>query len=266
VEGKRIKMLTNIVTEIEWLQLENNFCAFQNLNHMVVDIPASEQQENASFGSSLRQICSPIEEFNRQISVNFSPSTPTQDSHRRSTSHDRPSNTVLSPKGTSIRRRIRYNSHIEFTRQGVLLHPAWRESTANTFYSVCPTYPCYLIVPKSIRDDVLIEASKFRSKRRVPVLTWIHPRTGAALCRSSQPKSGILRLNSKEDKELILAIRDAAYPPDMVNGAPKRNSVLNIVDARPEINAKSNAFAGKGHESIKQYDRDGVACACKSFF
>ncbi|OQR82283.1 myotubularin-like protein [Achlya hypogyna] len=72
-------------------------------------------------------------------------------------------------------------------------------------------------------------------------------------------------MNSKEDRELLWAIRDAAFAGDDDLGRPKPNAVVHIVDARPEINAKSNALAGKGHESAKHYDRDGVPCASIAF-
>ncbi|OQR99762.1 myotubularin [Thraustotheca clavata] len=249
MEAKRIKTLSNIVTEIEWLQAENNFCAFADLNHQLISHTPDGQPRPVAFNSPVNRISegsTSRSSFPNSIDVR---------------------GTMLSPTGSAIsgRRRIRYNPLTEYTRMGATAHPAWRESTINADYELCPTYPSVLFVPDSISDDILLEASKFRSKKRLPVLTWLHPRTGAPLCRSSQPKSGLLRIYNKEDRDLMWAIRDAAFPVDDDSGLPKSSALVHIVDARPEINAKSNALAGKGHESAKHYDRDGFTCASIAF-
>lgn len=38
----------------------------------------------------------------------------------------------------------------------------------------CPTYPAKLVVPTRISDTTLQYASKYRSKCRIPVLTYLH--------------------------------------------------------------------------------------------
>ncbi|CAN0587883.1 unnamed protein product, partial [Ectocarpus sp. 12 AP-2014] len=54
-------------------------------------------------------------------------------------------------------------------------------------------------------------ASKWRSRCRIPVLSWLHPLTGAGLCRSSQPMTGLgINPSSPEDEQLLMAIRAAA--------------------------------------------------------
>ncbi|KAJ8558868.1 hypothetical protein ON010_g8581 [Phytophthora cinnamomi] len=169
----------------------------------------------------------------------------------------------------AARRRIRYDPEAEFGRQGAFNHARWRQCTLNEKYQLCSTYPAFLMVPECLNDEIIKAAAGFRSKNRFPALTWIHPRTGAPLCRSSQPNTGVLRSTNPEDKKLIWSIRDAAIPADQAarfkHAMPKKNSVVHIVDARPEINAKSNALAGKGHESVKQYDRDGIPTAAITF-
>ena len=60
------------------------------------------------------------------------------------------------------------------------------------------------------------QASKGRSRRRIPALTWLHPLTGAGLCRSSEPLAGF-RLNPSllDDEKLLNAIRATVdSPPD----------------------------------------------------
>ncbi|RHZ06130.1 hypothetical protein DYB26_008008 [Aphanomyces astaci] len=226
-----------------WLQMENNFCAFTDLN-----IVESHPEANVT----------------AQHPVGISPMT---------------SRSILStlttaaplPTGPPPQLYDPSTFHLEALPAIHLI----TQTTSNAHYGLCGSYPSFVLVPTSIPDDVLAEAARFRSKRRHPALTWLHPRTGsntvpstwlhtdssmgiglgAPLCRSSQPKSGVLRTSSKEDRDLLWAIRDAAYP---VDGRSKPSTLVHIVDCRPEINAKSNALAGKGHESAKHYDRDGI--------
>ncbi|CAK4919475.1 unnamed protein product [Aphanomyces euteiches] len=257
-EVKRIRTLAHVVEEIEWLQLENNFCAFTDLN-VVESHPEANVITEHPVGMSPLVPFSFIDTTTNGHHNEVAPAL-----QRSATAIDiiKPQQSLLSPTNGVNKRRIRYDPLAEFTRQSVFNHPAWRQTTVNAHYTLCPTYPRALIVPASIGDDILAEAARFRSKKRVPVLTWIHPRTGAALCRSSQPKSGVLRTTSKEDRDLLWAIRDAAYP---AFGKAKASTLVHIVDCRPEINAKSNALAGKGHESARHYERDGNACASIAF-
>ena len=53
-------------------------------------------------------------------------------------------------------------------------------------------------VPKESED--LKKVASYRTKNRFPVLSWVHPETGAALIRSSQPTVGI---NDKVRMELL---------------------------------------------------------------
>ena len=80
----------------------------------------------------------------------------------------------------------------------------------NDDYKLCSTYPPTLCVPRYVSDDALKLAASYRSSNRLPVLTWIHPITGASLCRSSQPLVGITSAHCAEDEQLLMSMRDAA--------------------------------------------------------
>jgi hypothetical protein len=81
-----------------------------------------------------------------------------------------------------------------FARQGACdpggRHPQWRMTKANSAYELCDTYPSVLCVPAAANDELLREARKFRSKKRLPALTWCHPTNGATLSRCAQPREG----------------------------------------------------------------------------
>lgn len=68
-----------------------------------------------------------------------------------------------------------YNPRHEFARQGLGTRTkAWRFTDINKDYSFCPTYPSKLVVPSRISDSVLAYAAKYRSKARIPALTYLH--------------------------------------------------------------------------------------------
>ncbi|KAL1525311.1 hypothetical protein AB1Y20_020172 [Prymnesium parvum] len=119
---------------------------------------------------------------------------------------------------------------------------AWRITAANAEYALCPSYPCSLIVPSYVDDALLKVCAKFRSKGRVPCLTWLHA-NGAALCRSAQPLSGLGDRRCVEDEQLLQAV--AASNP---SGKP-----LIIVDCRSRVATLGNAAMGKGTESEAHY-------------
>ncbi|CAH0521075.1 unnamed protein product [Peronospora belbahrii] len=297
-EVKRVKILHNIVREIDWLRIENSFCSPTDRNHTVATADEMQLEDDLLHYTPKHSSLSMPPPMTRTLTANFSKYQKrafTKESIDESTlsnsvgSLDRPKlkhqqseSTAYSqlthamsmrkppqPFQLAARRRIRYDPEAEFTRQGAMNHPRWRQCTLNKNYQLCSTYPSFLMVPACLNDDIIKGAAGFRSKSRFPALTWIHPRTGAPLCRSSQPNTGVLRSTNPEDKKLIWAIRDAAISMDQAakcdHAIPKKNSILHIVDARPEINAKSNALAGKGHESVKQYDRDGIPMAAITF-
>lgn len=87
----------------------------------------------------------------------------------------------------------------------------WRISHVNESFKISSTYPPVLVVPKDMSDQgifgttayqgyklicmplwtsEIIECAKYRVKGRVPTMCW---RSGTAvICRSSQPRVGIL--------------------------------------------------------------------------
>ncbi|KAH8064107.1 phosphatidylinositol-3,5-bisphosphate 3-phosphatase [Aureococcus anophagefferens] len=177
----------------------------------------------------------------------------------------------------------------EFRRQGVLDDHRWRLTETNALYALCPTYPSTLVVPAALTDAVLADAARWRSKARVPVLTWYNRASGAPICRSSQPHAGLTDKVMAEDEASLMHLRAATSRTnagrlladsfdDDGRGAPATPGkddgdsdddvveisavspkargtgapVLRIVDCRPVLNAKANAAMGKGHEVMSR--------------
>eukprot|EP00736_Rhodelphis_marinus_P000868 Rmarinus@m.28156 len=160
-----------------------------------------------------------------------------------------------------------YRPDREFVRQGVLRRldsPAatpeedgtpwrvdgtggWKYSSWNDGFGQSPTYPLSLMIPGNASDSDIIGCAKFRSKKRLPALTWRHPRNFASLTRCSQPLVGLSRHRSGEDERYLQAValcdrRDAQEP-----------ARLHIVDARPKANAVANQAIGGGFENTENY-------------
>lgn len=115
----------------------------------------------------------------------------------------------------------------------------WRISLLNEHYQYSKTYPAYIVVPASISDEELIPVFKYRSKGRLPALSWFNSRTGASITRCSQPLSGVTKKTSPDDANLINAIKEAQGSAD---------SKLHLLDARPRANAIANMAMGGGFE------------------
>ncbi|KAM0883314.1 hypothetical protein ACQ4PT_031730 [Festuca glaucescens] len=129
----------------------------------------------------------------------------------------------------------------------------WRLTTVNSSYSLCSTYPSQLIVPKSISDEDLWQASTFRAGRRLPIISWCDPGSGAVLARSSQPLVGLMmNFRNNADEKLVSALCPQIFDPKK----PPRK--LYIVDARPRANALANGAKGGGSESSSNYPKSEV--------
>jgi hypothetical protein len=83
-------------------------------------------------------------------------------------------------------------------------------------------------------QELLPAVIKFRSRNRIPVLTWIDPKSGAAIVRCSQPLTGMQRGRCSEDEQLLASI---------IRTVPKAGQ-LHIFDARPKANAVANTAKG----------------------
>ncbi|KAG9337466.1 hypothetical protein JZ751_028656 [Albula glossodonta] len=81
----------------------------------------------------------------------------------------------------------------------------WRLSSVNKDFTVCPSYPPLLVVPKSMDDDALRKAATFRHGGRFPVLSYYHKKNGMVMMRAGQPLTGTNGRRCKEDEKLINA-------------------------------------------------------------
>jgi myotubularin-related protein 3/4 len=76
----------------------------------------------------------------------------------------------------------------EIRRMGFDMGGPWKISNVNADFSMCSTYPPYLLIPGSINDDLLRRVAGYRSYGRVPNVVWRHSGNGAVIARCSQPQ------------------------------------------------------------------------------
>ena len=133
-----------------------------------------------------------------------------------------------------------YNFFDEFKRQGINLtsNKDFR-LIENENFNLCESYPKKLIIPYNISDKQIRKCAEFRTKNRIPTLTYRYSKNNSCIWRSSQTKGGFLLSSNEGDVELLTQI------------ANKKK--LYVYDARPYLNAMANKIKGAGYEHINNY-------------
>ena len=153
-----------------------------------------------------------------------------------------------------------YSPEKEYLRQGITENNDLNLSITkkNENYQLCSTYPKILVEPSSMTDEDLEKASKFRTKNRLPVLSYYYNgnnnnnknqnktqnqkiKVTPSIWRSSQTKVGLIGLG-KNDEDIKL-----------LESMISLTSQLYIFDARPYYNALANRVNGGGFENTKHY-------------
>ncbi|CAG5078719.1 Similar to MTMR2: Myotubularin-related protein 2 (Gallus gallus) [Cotesia congregata] len=135
-----------------------------------------------------------------------------------------------------------YEPIAELKRMGVN-NDMWKITRINDSYAICDSYPAIWAVPTAATDEDLAASAAFRSRGRLPVLSWIHPESQATITRCAQPLVGVAAKRSPEDERYVQLIMDANA----------QSHKLFIMDARPMPNAIANRAKGGGYESEDAY-------------
>ncbi|KAK6322219.1 hypothetical protein J4Q44_G00070110 [Coregonus suidteri] len=130
---------------------------------------------------------------------------------------------------------------MDFKRMG-LPNEFWEMTDLNKNYKLCNTYHSELGIPKTASKGTVLGSAKFRSRGRIPTLSYFHKQSNAAICRCSQPLSG-LSARCVEDEEMLQAI----------SRANPKSTFMYVGDTRPKLNAMANRAAGKGYENEDNY-------------
>ena len=133
-----------------------------------------------------------------------------------------------------------YNIEEEFNEQGLNLKENKKFVLfQNTDYKICESYPKQFIIPSYLNEEDIMKCAQYRTKKRLPVLTYFYKKNGCSIWRSSQPKPKFGLKTSEKDAELLKKISGIKN--------------LKIFDARPKLNAYANSLKGAGFENINDY-------------
>uniref|UniRef100_A0A4X2KA60 Myotubularin phosphatase domain-containing protein n=1 Tax=Vombatus ursinus TaxID=29139 RepID=A0A4X2KA60_VOMUR len=135
-----------------------------------------------------------------------------------------------------------YDPFLKSRRQGIP-NESWSITKINERYELCDTYLSLLVVPANIPDEELNRVTSFRSRGRIPVLSYIHPKSQATITRCSQPMVGVSGKRSKEDGKYLQAIMD-------FNAQFHK---IFIFYTQASINAVANKAKGGGYDSEDAY-------------
>ena len=142
-----------------------------------------------------------------------------------------------------------YDPEKEFQRQGLTNldtemneNKPFRRTKENENYSLCATYPKFLITVGAISDSNYRESSLFRTKNRLPTLSYYYYNSKGTIWRSAQSKVGMTGNRNRFDEELIDDIAEIS-----------NTKKLFIYDCRPYLAAMANRLKGAGHENTENY-------------
>lgn len=163
----------------------------------------------------------------------------------------------------------------EFSRMSFDKDSRWRISDINKDFELCNTYPRFLILPFSFKDEDLDSVAKFRYFRRIPTAVWRHIKNGCFIVRSSQPTVGWFGwFRNEMDENLVQSYVNNTIQQKQANNSKiscsgdrmndnngnyggKNNGDANIKDGDESDNAR---YTRCGDITINNHDNDGNCC------
>lgn len=140
------------------------------------------------------------------------------------------------PKEELAAGTIDYDTRREYARMGISSKAAegpgsaWRVSDINRDYSYSATYPSTLGVPRAVSDNLLKYGGAFRSRSRIPCLSYLHT-NGGSITRSSQPMVGVQSKRNPQDERLVSAIFCTHTTPSQ----PMSNSPAPLTSEKSDL-------------------------------
>ena len=142
----------------------------------------------------------------------------------------------------------------------------------NERYEISDSYPAVWAIPMAASDDEFIRSvCSFRSRSRLPILSWLHPYSQASITRCSQPMVGVASKRNRDDEKYFQMILDAnaqAHKLYVMDARPKLVLVYLFCEVNDDIwlilftivmifsvsaNAVANKAKGGGYESEDTY-------------
>lgn len=141
----------------------------------------------------------------------------------------------------------------EIRRQGIDLQTSEQfKMIDNSYFDICATYPSKFVVPKAMSREQIIACSKFRTKQRLPALSYYYKYNACSIWRCSQCMSGMFNARVVEDEKMVEDIAKTAMSSKSMSHM-MHNSRIVIYDARPYLNAQANRLKKGGYEDVRNY-------------
>ena len=99
-------------------------------------------------------------------------------------------------------------------------------------------------VPSTISDNTLNYAGRYRSRARVPILTYLHPVNDCSITRSSQPLVGVRQNRSIQDEKLLASIFSTS------------RSERPLANVQPTHLESESSYSSQGDGSVGQTDSE----------
>ena len=141
-----------------------------------------------------------------------------------------------------------YTCEKEAERLG--LSSGFRISHLNREFALCSSYPDKFVVPVEVHDESLKRIAQFRSRERIPVITW--RRQNSLLIRCAQPLPGFFSRRCVEDEYFFKVIAESTKGTTKVQQFHGKKTIL-LLDCRPRVNAVGNIASGGGWEYAGNY-------------
>ncbi|KAJ1335442.1 myotubularin-related protein 6/7/8 [Microdochium nivale] len=150
-----------------------------------------------------------------------------------------------------------YDAKAEFRRQGISsksIDRGWRISSLNKDYAFSPTYPSMLVVPSQISDNVIKYAGAYRSRQRIPVLTYLHPLNNCSITRSSQPLVGFRGARSIQDEKLVSACFSACATVEFNGLEPPATETAEPSPSTSQVDIRASGTDTEGSDTERLED------------
>lgn len=152
-----------------------------------------------------------------------------------------------------------YDAKRELRRLGVP-DAAWRLTDANASYELCATYPRILAVPRAVDDATLAAVAEYRSKGRIPVLSWRDPVTRATLSRCSLRRAGTASRGRADGRPIGRTARGTRIARRTLSLQPRRfpaagGHAPEALRGRRGFNPRGRGRLGLGHGGRRRLGR-----------
>lgn len=185
------------------------------------------------------------------------------------TVHDLHAFHFKAPQEEAATEGVVYDARREFARMGIEGKnsegpgSAWRITDINRGYAFSATYPSVLCVPRAVTDNILKYGGSFRSKARIPSLTYLHS-NGGSITRSSQPMVGVQAKRNPQDERLVSEIFCSHTPQISSPAEALAQSPMMVPMSTPSYDGTSETAAAESEISGTPLSTDDTSLETKA--